>query len=172
MQQVINRLKSLLAKGIIHLVNDEAGRQFHQVTILKGEIKSNVESIQQYGWTANPPKGSTAVIMFIGADRNKPLVIGTNDPATRKKGLKSGESAGYDAFGQFIHFKNDGSVKIKTNGLLKIDADRLECSGDIIDNAETNNISVREMREIFDDHDHIGDSGGTTNKPNQLMGGV
>lgn len=169
-EQVVNRIKSLLAKGIIHLVNDENGRQFHQVTVLAGEVKNNVESAQQFGWTGNPPKGSTAFIGFLGADRNKPVILGVNDPATRKKGLKSGEAAGYDAIGQYIYFKEDGSVEIKTNGLLRVEADRLECSGDIIDNADSNTVSVREMREIYDGHDHTGDDGGDTSKPRQLMG--
>lgn len=171
LNQAANRIKSLLARGIIHLVNDENGRQYHQLTILEGETKDNVESAQQFGWTGNPPKGSTAFVGFLGADRNRPLILGVNDPATRKKNLKSGESAGYDAFGQFIYLKEDGSIEIKTNGLLKIQADSLECSGDIIDNAATNTVSVREMREIYDGHDHTGDDGGNTSDPHQLMDG-
>lgn len=180
-QQIINRLKSILARGIIQMVADEGGRQFCQITVLAGEHKNNVERIQHFGFTSNPPSGSAAVIGFIGADRGKPVVLGDNDPATRKKGLAAGESSSYDAFGQYVYLKKDGSIEIRTNGDLliksadkvRIETDQLEVTGEIIDHVDDDGRSMSYMRERYDEHDHDeNDSGGPTDEPNQKMGGA
>lgn len=180
MKQVVNRLKSIIARGIIQMVNDEQGRQFCQVSVLAGETKNNVERIQHFGFTSNPPSGSAAAIAFVGADRGKPMIFGDNHPASRKTGLVPGESAAYDNFDQYIYLKKDGSIEVKTGGTLliksadkvRVEADILECTGEIKDRCDDDGVSMSEGREIFDTHDHDeNDSGGPTEKPNQLMGG-
>lgn len=196
MERIINRLKSILARGIIQLVNDEGGRQLCQVTVLAGEVKENVDRIQQFGFTSNPPAGTAAIIGFIGADRGKPVILGDNNPEERKKGLNAGESAAYDAFDQYIYLKNDGSIEIQTNGLLTIkSADKvfmetellevtggittgegasiggsLTAVGDITDRNGSGGISMSAMRGVYDEHDHD-ETQATTQTPNQEMGG-
>lgn len=182
MSQVVNRLKSAIARGIIHLVSDEAGRQFCQVTILAGETKAKVERIQRFGFTSSPPAGTAAVIAFLGGDRSKPVIIGDNDPGTRKKGLNSGESAQYDASGQFIYIKDDGSIEIKTNGVLlirsaekvRMETAQLEVTGEIIDHVDSDGQSMSGMRDVYNSHDHDENDGhnhSPTDEPNQQMGG-
>lgn len=182
MNQIVNRLKSAIARGIIHLVNDAAGRQFCQITILAGEVKANVERPQHFGFTSNPPPGTAAVIAFIGADRGKPVVIGDNDPATRKKSLKSGESAQYDALGQFVYLKDDGSIEIESGGVLlirsaekvRMETAQLEVTGEIIDRVDADGQSMAAMRAVYNVHTHDENDGhdhSPTDEPNQQMGG-
>lgn len=176
--QAIERLKSIMARAVIHLVNDEAGRQFVQVSVLAGEVKSDVERVQEFGFNSNPPEGSQAIITFLGSDRTHPIVIGTNDPRTRFNQLASGESAQYDANGQFLHMRNGGSIVIQTGGDLiirsansvRMETQRLEVTGDIIDQVDTGGQTVREMRETYNTHHHTGDDGGNTSDPHQQMG--
>lgn len=181
MKQVVNRLKSTLARGIIHLVQDEGGRQFCQVTVLSGEVKNRVERIQSFGFSSVPPSGTAAIIAFMGADRGKPVIIGDNDPAARFNGQAPGESAQYDAFDQHIVMRQDGSIEIQTGGNLiiksaekiRMETALLEVTGEIIDRAQSGGQSMADMRAVFNTHTHNENDAhnhGPTASPNQTMG--
>lgn len=181
MRQVMNRIKAMLARSIIHLVNDEAGRQFAQVTVLAGEVKDDVERYQLFGITSVPPAGTSGIVAFLGGDRSKPVIIADNNSALRKKGLNSGESALYDAFEQFVYLKNDGSIEINTNGELLIKSatktrieGNLEVTGQIIDLCDTNGMTMSGMREVYNTHTHNENdehANSPTDEPNQPMEG-
>lgn len=98
------------------------------------------------------------------------------DRRYRLQGLKTGEVALYDDIGQCVHLTR-GGILIKGAGLpmvitdtpkLRVEAP-IECTGDITDNAESGGSSMAAMRAVYNNHDHPGDSGGTTSKPNQGM---
>lgn len=180
MKQVVNRLKSMIARGVIHLVNDEAGRQFCQITVMDGEPKKDVDRVQMWGFSGVPMPGSSAIVLFLGSDRNKPIVIGDNHPEYRPKEGVPGESIQYDAIGQYIYLQEDGSIEIQTNGLLtiksadkvRIETDLLECTGEIKDRCDGDGVSMSLMRAWGDTHVHPeNDAGGPTDPPNTLMGG-
>lgn len=178
--KIANKLKGLLARAIIHVVSEAGGRQFCQVTILNGEIKSQVERPQRFGFASNPPADTACVIGFIGADRNKPVILGDNH-AKHHFDTKGGESAQYDAYDQFIYLKKDGSIEIVSGGLVtvksstkvRMETPRLEVTGEIIDRCDTDGRTMSDGREIYDTHDHNenNNNGGPTDDPSQKMGG-
>ena len=103
--------------------------------------------------------------------------------------MSEGESKQYSADGKFIYltakngieiFANNqpvtinGATTVTINAANEIIANTpiLKCSGDILDNFETNNHTVAQMRAIFNSHNHAVnevESGGSTvisNSPN------
>lgn len=168
--QIINKLKSIIIRGIINVVDDSAGRQACQVTMLAGEHKDRVERVMFFGVTSNPPKGSSAILAAVGADRSRVVIIGDNDKDTRKKGLAEGETALYDAFSQSIHLMADGTILIKTNDKVRIEGN-LEVTGEIIDRCDIDGQSMNAMRTIFNTHTHTENDGGNTSVTNLTMGG-
>lgn len=82
---------------------------------------------------------------------------------------------------QYIYFK-DGGIDIVSTGEIyakgtKIVLDApvetkstIKADGDITDNASSGGKSMANMRQVYDSHDHDGDSGGKTGKPNQKTG--
>jgi phage baseplate assembly protein V len=80
--------------------------------------------------------------------------------------------------GTFIKILNDGSITVSsTSQSITIDTPELSVTGnltvdgDVLDNANTNTNTVKEMRDIYNSHDHGGVSpgGSNTNDPNQTM---
>lgn len=83
---------------------------------------------------------------------------------------------------QYVYFKGSG-IEIVATGEVKIKGEKIvldapvettntvKAAGDITDNSAGGGKSMANMRQVFDSHDHNGDSGGVTGKPNQKTGG-
>lgn len=175
------RLNLLVTRGTVTRVSDGDPLQRLQVKIFDEDPHSDVEHFQPYGLTGHPLVGTEAVVLARGGSRSHLLVIGVDDRGKRPGGLAPGEVKLYDHLGQYVHFKQDGSWEFKaiTDGKMiapagvKIEAPFLHCTGEIKDRCDSDGKTMSEMRATHDDHDHGGitPGGGTTNKPNQLMGG-
>jgi len=181
MNPLITKLKSVVVRGVIRAINDEAARQMCTVTLLAGETKDRIERLQQFGFSSNCPSGASAVFVAVGADRARLVCIGENHPDYRPTGKKEGETIVYDAFDQFIHLQKSGVIEINAAGELlikapikvRIETTRLEVTGDIVDNVDTDGQSMADMRETYNIHKHPeNDSGGPTDEPNEQMGGA
>lgn len=112
------RILLMVGKAIITAVKDDDKLQVLQVSLMKDELKGDVERIQEYGFTSHPPNDSEAVVVCVGGDRSNMLVIATDSSTYRLK-LEKGEAALYDNKGQYIKLKTD------EKGIFKSDAIRL-----------------------------------------------
>jgi phage gp45-like len=143
--------------------------------LLSGEVVE-VPRIQDFGFSSVPLKNAKAVVGAVGGKTNGYVCIKMDDKNVRAKGLKPGESIQYDAFGQYTHFKANGTIEQKANNEYKVIVPKmrvegdLEVTGEIKDRCDQQNRTMADMRDVYDDHDHQGDSGGTTSQPNQRMG--
>lgn len=164
--------RSLIARGIVRLVGDGTGLQTTQVDVLTGETRDNVEMIWPFGLTANPPNGSLAIILSVGGDRGDPVALPAANRKLRKVGLGVGETSLYDAIGQFVHLKADGTIVIKANTKIVLDAPRVETTHELIDRTEDGNgLTVAGMRGVYDGHTHAESVGTVTAAPDEQMGG-
>ncbi|MDE8559054.1 phage baseplate assembly protein V [Pantoea vagans] len=127
--------------------------------------------LAEFGFSSGPPVGSDVVVAFLGGDRSNPVVIATNSKAYRHTGLKSGETVIYDQWGQFIKLTEHG-ITVEANGQpvtvsratvvtitgteeVIADTPVFKCTGDIIDNSDTNNTTMKQLRDTFNNHDHF-----------------
>ncbi|MEJ1411080.1 MAG: phage baseplate assembly protein V [Candidatus Sedimenticola sp. (ex Thyasira tokunagai)] len=149
------RLRIMVSRAVINLVNDGQGLQELQLTLLAGEEADGVERIQEYGFTSAPKAGAEAVALAVGGSRAHTVVIATDDRRYRIKGLASGEVAIYDDHGQVIKLARDGIRIVAPNG-LHIDGD-VTVTGDLI----ASDISL-----VNHTHGGIEPGGGTTGAPN------
>src|SRR3990167_10989877 len=90
--RVANRIRMLVARGIVRLVDDGAGIQIVQVSAMKGETRAQLERFQQYGYTSVPFPGAEAVVLFVGGDRAHGLVLSIDDRRYRLQSLEPGEA--------------------------------------------------------------------------------
>ena len=186
--RLYNRMFNLIATAYFSTVDDSKNVQYAQVVLNDNERRDNTPRLAEFGFTSNPPIGSDAVVIFIGGDRSNGVIIATGDQATRPKGLASGESMQYDAFGKYIYLKADGTIEIQANGgdvnvldaanvtvnasvKVRLVTPLLEVTGDIIDNCDTQTRTMAGMREVYDIHTHNGVMNGIddTDVPNQEM---
>lgn len=118
---MMRRINNMIARCVVALVNPGAKLQAVQVRLTAGEVKSGMEHFEPYGFTANPHPGAEGVALFFGGDRSHGVVINIADRQYRLKGLKSGEVAIYTDEGDYIHFKRERRIEVKTL-TLEVDA--------------------------------------------------
>lgn len=186
-------------RGVFAGVNSVPAVQLAQLEGLSNEGLPDVELMQDYGYTSNPPDGTMAVILPIGGKTAHGIVVATEHGQYRIKGLARGEVAIYTDEGDSI-ILNRGRVINMTTGTLNINASvainmtapeinqtasthvamttplvtasgNAVIDGDVTDSNATTPKTMRGMRDTYDGHNHDENNvfGGPTNNPNQVM---
>lgn len=108
------RVRLMVARGIVELVNDATKAQTLQVTLLADEVRSDVERWEQYGLASVPPKGAEALWLSVGGDRSHGAVVAVMDRTVRPTGvLAEGDVALFTRRGVGVHVADqDGSVSL------------------------------------------------------------
>lgn len=112
------RVMNLIIKGIVDSVDDSDELQKIKLTLLSDEVQSDLDRLQQFGLTSNPPKDSEALVLFLGGNRDHGVVIAVDSTVNRPTGLKTGEVAVYKDKSNFCIFKTNGDVVIENSGKI------------------------------------------------------
>lgn len=192
LKNIQSRVLLMIGRGVLMAVSDNANAQVCQVSLLDGELKSNVERVQDYGMTSVPPAGSLATVLFVGGDRSNGVIIAAENRKIRVKGLKAGEVAIYTDEGDEIYLKRGNEIAFKTkkmtvsaeaavditapaitlNGAVSI-SETLDVTQNITAQAEVADQkgNLTEIRTIFDAHTHKDSVQAPTTPPLVTMGG-
>ena len=159
--EAFNR-RHLMASGhaVITATDDSGGIHKAQIKATSRELIDDVPVVQIYGFSGHAPVGSEAHLVCVAGDRSKSVVVATNNPDARLRGLKAGEVAVYDNKGTTIILKTDGSVEITCSGRVRMNTPRLEVSGDVIAGADGVAISL-----LHHKHRDVQPGGGNTGVP-------
>ncbi len=131
LRPVSNRVSNLVSRGVLKLVDDAKKFQALQVELLDGEIRDDVERVQNYGFTSVPVEGAEVVAVCVGGKRDHAVVIAVDDRQYRLRNLESGEVAVYDKTGSKFLLKANGNIEITpSSGTLALVGD-MTVSGSI-----------------------------------------
>lgn len=172
LQPVKNRMALMISRAVLSSLADGEGLQLVQVKVRgDDDVHDRAERYQNYGLTTVPLAGAECIVVAVGGITSHLAILAIDDRRYRPKNLKAGEVMLYDHLGKFIHLQDDGTILIKGTK-VRIES-TLEVTQEIKDRCDTDGTTMSEIRGTHDDHDHGGiqPGGGTTNKPNQLMGG-
>lgn len=184
------RIRLLISRGVIALIDDSAKMQRVQVTLL-GSEPAWAERFQNYGLTSHPHKGAEAVVAAVGGARSHLVAVAVDDRRHRPKNLQEGEVCLYTDEGDEIRLKRGRIVSVTAGTELEVtapvvtvnaatsvtlDTPLLHVTGNIatdgnlvaVGNVSDATGSMQGMRDVYNDHDHV-ETGGTTNGPNQSM---
>ena len=172
------QIKMMLGIGKVTGMNDTGPAQTLQYRNALEVITAG--RLAEFGFSSGPPIGSDVVVAFLGGDRSSPVIIATNSKAYRHTGLNPGETVIYDQWGQFIKLTEQG-ITVEANGQpvtvsratvvtitgteeVIADTPVFKCTGDIIDNSDTNATTLKQLRDTYNGHDHFvqGVQGGGT----------
>lgn len=112
LRPLATRIANTVARAVVDLVDDGSDLQELQLIVLDGEVVSDAERFQDYGFTSVPIEGAEAVVLFPNGDRAHPLVVAVDDRRVRPIDLQASEVALYSQNGQRVLLKADGSVEI------------------------------------------------------------
>ena len=108
------KIFSLLGRGIVKLINAGAGTQTVQLVGLAGENLTDIERMEEYGFTSYPEEDSEAVIASLNGNRDESVVLCINDRRYRPKDLGKGDVVVYNKTGSKITLKDNGDVEIES----------------------------------------------------------
>lgn len=181
LRSIHNRVMLTVARAVVSLVDDDRKLQVVQLSLLKREIRDNIERFQNYGFTAKPHAGAEAVVVFVGGNRDHGLCIAVDDRRYRLKGLEDGEVALYTDEGDKVHlkrnrvievtthtFKVNASAKCEFNTPLATFSGDIQADGDILDMASNTGKTMAQMRTVYNGH-HQPVSGGIAQTPTEQM---
>jgi phage gp45-like len=148
--------------------------------------------MSDFGFSSGLPVGSDVVVAF----RRGSLVrrhYCIKSPVHRQSGLNPGETIIYSQWGQLVKLTETGitidaagqPVDVVNSTVVTITASEeviaktpvLKCTGDIIDNCESNTATLKQLREAYNVHDHPvknvqgGNSTINSDKPSNPVGG-
>ncbi len=155
MQSPKQMIANLLTRAVVNLISqDESkGKIFAQVLGMAGEIRSDVEHLQQYGLRSIPLGGSRGLLVAYGGSKDNATLIVVDDKRYGKFTLQPGDVCIYSKNGAHTIYRGDdiieilsgektitiGSMSITTNGskheikiggmTAKIDSSGLDVAG-------------------------------------------
>ncbi|WP_244109348.1 phage baseplate assembly protein V [Burkholderia anthina] len=191
-ERVARRILTMIGAARITTFNDAGPVQKLQVKVNGLETIGNLANLMHFGFASGPPVGTDVAIVFIGGDRSNGVVVGSNHQASRPRNLKAGEAMIYSQDGKQIYLTESGGIIVNANGQdvqvndatnvtinaagkIRAVTPRLECTGDIIDNCDSQTSTLADLRKAHDEHDHnvvnvqTGGSTITTTVPNDIV---
>lgn len=132
-------------RGVLNRINSSNPIQTAQVAGLADETLQDVEHIQQFGFTSNPPAGTEAIIIPLGGTSTHGIIVATENGNYRIKSLASGEVAVYNQSGASITLKNGKIIDIECDTLninaitsVNITTPAVNCSQELTANGQIN----------------------------------
>ena len=169
-----DRVRGMIARAIVGLVNDDAKLQALQVTLMADQTPDDVEHFQHYGFTSVARPGAEGIALAIGGSTGHTIVINVDDRRFRLTSLHQGEVALYDDLGHKVHLTREGvfidgaghMVRLFNLEKLRVEAD-IESTGEIKDKCDLPaGRTMAQMRTTYTGHRHQEhDVGGMTDTP-------
>lgn len=134
--ETAGRVMHVAARITLNNGNDNLMMQELNFDGMNSDGRNKVERVQSFGFSSVPlprdalekagkavidgieqAKGAAAegIALFIGGQRNHPVVIGMDDRRHRPMGMKPGENAQYDDQGQMTAIRRDGVYILSTD---------------------------------------------------------
>lgn len=168
LRNVANRIAGML--GIGRITSQKDGGEVQNVQYQTPLEVASAPRMSDFGFSSGLPVGTDVVLAFLGGDRSSAVVIASNHQGYRRTNLKPGESVLYnqwglevhmtqngifiDAKGQDVEINNARKAVIHASDSVTADTPVFKCTGDIIDNCETNARTLKELRDAYNKHDH------------------
>jgi len=131
LRPIRNRIASMVVCALVKSVTDSDGLQILKVQMGRDEVKDDVERIQQFGFTSNPPNDSEAIVLFVGGNRSHGICLATDSSTYRIKNLPSGAVVIYNKNGEYVKLTED-TIEIVSGNKVLIDCTEAEIKADTV----------------------------------------
>lgn len=118
----VRRLRSVILRGIVRVVDDSAPLQIMQVQGLASAISANIEHLQPFGFSSNPPLGAEVLTLSIGAAPGHLVSVLATDRRYRIRNLASGEAILFNQWGDYIKLHADHTIEVFSQNQVTVNA--------------------------------------------------
>lgn len=118
------RVTLIVSRCVLNLIDDSTPTQKAQVEFFTDEVFDDGEVWQHFGFSSHPPKGTEGVALFLGGERQSPLIVATENKDKRPLNLEEGETCVYSSSGDTFSLKNSNTAELKTKS-FSIDTNTL-----------------------------------------------
>lgn len=125
---VSRRLRTLLRRGVVRLVKYSDSVRLLQVKVPGGSALSDLEHLEPFGFTSHPKADAEALVLSFDGNGSHSVALMVSDRRYRLT-IAEGEVALYNANGDNLHFKADGTAVVKAATKVQIDSPATEISG-------------------------------------------
>lgn len=146
---LVKQIQDMPARGVVTLSNSAKKMRELQAEFLAGEVRSELEHVEPYGFTSEPKTdgNAEAFAMFFDGNRSNGIIFCVADRRYRLTNMKQGEVAIYDDQGQKVYFTRDnllietpkdlvatvgGSTSLSSAGDVDITAPKTKIHGQLI----------------------------------------
>lgn len=126
MAPITRRLKLMVSRGVVKLVDAGALMQALQVEALKGEVLDGIEHFEPYGSTSHPLEGAEALLLSVGGRRSHSVAVVVADRRHRMRNLAPGEKAIHNHLGDYIVIRNGRIVEVVAGTKVQVTAPDVE----------------------------------------------
>lgn len=190
LRQLGRRVAMMIGLGKITGYGDAGGIQKLQYQTPL-EVKGDTPRMAEFGFSSGLPVGTDVVLAYLGGDRSSAVIVASNNQQYRISGLKSGETLIYNQWGMFVKLTENGieveakgkpvtvanatTVTVTATEKIRLETPRLEVTGDVIDNCDSNGATLKALRDAYNDHNHIvknvqsGNDEKTSEKPGEIV---
>lgn len=181
------RIKTMLTRGIIKLINTDLMLQEIQVQVM-GTTLDEIEYFEPYGFTSAPNEGGEVLLASLGGRRGHTVAVCVSDRRFRLKSMVQGEVALFTDEGDVIHFKRNNILHINSAAKVEVVAPEVDITastkvtlttptceitgdlsvgGNVTAGGDVSDVlgSMQIMRLTYNGHTHTGDTGGSTSIP-------
>lgn len=190
LRQLGRRVAMMIGLGKITGYGDAGGIQKLQYQTPL-EVRGDTPRMAEFGFSSGLPVGTDVVLAYLGGDRSSAVIVASNNQQYRISGLKSGETLIYNQWGIFVKLTENGieveakgkpvtvanasTVTVTATEKIRLETPRLEVTGDVIDNCDSNSATLKALRDAHNDHDHVvknvqsGNDERTSEKPGEIV---
>lgn len=189
LSRLYRRIMMVVGIGRTTGVADDAGTTQKLQYKTPFDTRGSTMRMTEFGFSSGLPAGSDVLILSLGGDRSSQVIVATNHGASRYANLEPGETVIYDAKGKSIHLglekltvacagqdidvTDAKNATITASVKVRLETPLVESTGDIVDNCDSNQVSMKALRDAYKAHGHDvkniqpGSGQVTSEKPNK-----
>jgi phage baseplate assembly protein V len=104
------RIRMIVARGVVKVVNDSLKCQGLQVELLADELRDDVERFEDYGMTSHPFVDSEVLYLSVGGQRSHGIAVRVLDRRYRPKNLAEGDVCLFTDKGERVYLETSGDM--------------------------------------------------------------
>ena len=176
LRQLARQIRLMWNRTLIRRVSYSGKIRYLQLQTEGGQPLNNIEHLEPYGFTSHPFEGAEGITLAFNGDTSHTVAILVGDQRYRLV-VGKGDVAIFNRYTDKVHIKDDRTIDIEAAVKVNLNTPHTHCTGKLTV-AETidaggiiTGLKVKTASNVdLDDHDHDGDSGGTTSKANPSGG--